>query len=443
LAGDARVYLIPITVPIYTAGARHAGDIQHAIGTDWLRALQLLRDSLGGRYGPLCVAAPFKPLAESDQATTVLTAEDGITLVPLFDHAVGLAGYWRSAHRATLARMAPLVAQATVVHGTVEESLRPFCYASFMQGVKARKPTVFFQDQDVVSVIRDLSRGEGLKQRVLAAMYARAHEHQCRRAIAAAGVSFLKGEGTLKRYAGLSANAHPLDDTSYRAEEMVSPQALQARLTSLLATDSTPRPLRLVSCGRLVSIKGVDRSLAIVAQARRLGANVTLDIIGGGPDEASLQQQAGQWGLLTPDVALGAPAVRFVGALDYGSVLLDQLATYDALLFNPRMEETPRVIFDGYAAGLPLIADGIPYVQERARIDAAVVVLARDDDAAAANRLLALDQARAALVGLSTAARAAGQGNTAESWYGRRAALTHDMVARHQHALRGARTARP
>ena len=55
------VYLIPITVPIYLDGKRRL------IATDWKRALELLRDSHGGRYGPLCVAAPHAPANESEQ----------------------------------------------------------------------------------------------------------------------------------------------------------------------------------------------------------------------------------------------------------------------------------------------------------------------------------------------------------------------------------------
>ncbi|MFN3592228.1 MAG: hypothetical protein ACK4TG_08575, partial [Thermaurantiacus sp.] len=55
------MYLIPITVPIFMDGD------QPMLATDWKRALVLLRDSLGGRFGPLVVAAPFAPAAESDQ----------------------------------------------------------------------------------------------------------------------------------------------------------------------------------------------------------------------------------------------------------------------------------------------------------------------------------------------------------------------------------------
>jgi glycosyltransferase involved in cell wall biosynthesis len=414
------MYLIPITVPIYKDGAALS------VTTDWMRALKLLRDSFEGRYGVLCVAAPWLDRSESQQATVGPTKSDGIELVPLHPESVGLLSYWRQHHRASLAKVAALLPNTQVVHGTVEDSLRPHTHANFMAGVRAGKPTVFFQDQDVPSVVLDLSRGGGFKQRALAHLYARSHERQCRQAIAQAGLSFLKGEGTLKRYAGLSPHIHGLDDTSYLTSEMAAPDQVAARLSSLMQGQ---RPLRLVSCGRLVNIKGVDRSLRIVARARAQGANLTLDVLGGGPEADALQALAQSLGLTAGSPT---PAVTFHGAQDYGAALLSKLATFDALLFNPRMEETPRVIFDGYAAGLPLLADGIPYVLERDRQDRAVRVLPRDDEEGASAVLVALAQDRRALAGLTHAALKAGEANAAERWYAKRAELTHAMVARHR-----------
>lgn len=413
------MYLIPITVPIY-----RSGDRLH-IASDWLRALELLRDSLSGSYGRLCVAAPWLPVEESEQLTHEPHPEhDGIELMPLFDNRVRLAAYWMGVHAQAVSLVARRLDQVQVVHGTVEESLRPYCYSSFMKAVAHGVPGLFVQDQDVVAVTRELHRHDGWKKRLVAEMYARAHEHQCRRAIAVAGLSLLKGRTTMQRYRGLSDRIHQIDDTSYLTSEIVERLRVERRLDSLLNTD---RALRFGFCGRLVDIKGVDRSLRIVHRARAAGARVALDIIGSGPQEGELRALAAQLGL-GPDV------VTFVGALDYGAELLQRLARCDALLFNPRMEETPRMIFDGYASGLPLVAGGIEYVRERVEEDGAGIVLPRDDDDAAALRIVELDRQRSALVPLTEAALRAAVYHAADTWYARRAQWTHDMVARHRQA---------
>ena len=76
------MYLIPIHVPIYQGGDRRL------VTTEWKRSLELLRDSLQGRFGTLVVFAPSLPLegAGAEQLLEeVVEDQDGIRLVPSFD----------------------------------------------------------------------------------------------------------------------------------------------------------------------------------------------------------------------------------------------------------------------------------------------------------------------------------------------------------------------
>src|SRR5256885_9741694 len=113
-------------------------------------------------------------------------------------------------------------------------------------------------------------------------------------------------------------------------------------------------------------------------------------------------------------------AVRLAGTAPYGPELLRRLATFDALLFPPTAEDTPRMIFDGYAAGLPLVGDAIPYVCERADEEHATLLLPADAGEAAA-RLAALAADRRPLADLTRAAHRAGEYHAADAWYKRRA----------------------
>jgi glycosyltransferase involved in cell wall biosynthesis len=408
------MYLIPITVPIFLAGETAL------VSTDWRRALILLRDSLGGRYGPLVVAAPFLPASESDQPLEpVNTAEDGIELMPLFGRRERLRTYWRGTHQSVRARLVERLAETDVLHGTVEDPLRPFCYSVLMMAAHKGLPTILVQDQDVGRSMRDLYEGRPGIGKAWNGVQARIHEVQTRRATRAAGLCLFKGKETIERYGPLSRMLLPIEDTSYLSSEVFPEPMVHARLASLLGS---ARPLRFGFCGRLVHLKGLDRSLRIIAAAVAQGANLGFDIIGTGPEEDNLRR-------LCRDLGLEA-RVRFLGSMTYGLELIARLGGCDALLFNPRISETPRMLFDAYAAGLPLVADGISYVLERRDSEGATVVLQRNNDDEAARILADLDADRARLVPLTERALQARLHHAADSWYQRRAEATHALVER-------------
>lgn len=176
------MYLIPITVPIYKDGT----DLK--VATDWKRALTLLRDSLEGRYGPLVVAAPWADAASSEQPLEGASLfNDDIQLLPAFHHETRLRNYWFGPHQKAMQSIYQLLPRVQVVHGCVEDALRSFCYSAFMQVANAHIPSVFVQDQDVVTTIRDFHRNHSLAQRQKAELHARLHERQCRKAISVAG----------------------------------------------------------------------------------------------------------------------------------------------------------------------------------------------------------------------------------------------------------------
>lgn len=410
------MYLIPITVPIYK------DDSGLKIATDWKRALELLRNSHGNKYGPIIVAAPWKYARESEQVLESVTLDnDDIDLIPVFSQEERLRSYWLNGiHKQVNKKISDIIPKVKMVHGTVEDSLRSFCYTALMQGVNAGIPAVFVQDQDVAATLRDSHKDDNLRLRLEAELQAIVHERHSRIAAASCGLSLLKGRGTVERYKPYAQRILQIEDTSYLSSEVISQGLVKERLSTLL---QNTRPLRLAYCGRLVDIKGLDRSINIIHRAHELGANVTLEIIGGGPEEDSLKELADQLNI--------SDKVTFLGPMPYDSSLLKRLGECDAMFFNPRMEETPRMIFDGYAAGLPLISDKIDYVIERSLADKAVIALPKNDDDAAVNKILELDHNRDLLVSYTEQALKAAIYHAADNWYARRALATQEMVEQH------------
>ena len=70
----------------------------------------------------------------------------------------------------------------------------------------------------------------------------------------------------------------------------------------------------------------------------------------------------------------GSETVVFEGEVEYGPQLHEKAQALDALLFTPTEEGTPCMVFDGFAAGLPLLTSDIFFLQRRADRDGASVV---------------------------------------------------------------------
>ncbi|HEY1922825.1 MAG TPA: glycosyltransferase, partial [Tepidisphaeraceae bacterium] len=354
------MYLVPIQVPIYLDGDRKL------VTTEWHRSLLLLRDSFAGQYGDIVVAAPSLPakVASTEQALIDVPANaDGLRLFPSFDKRCRARQFWLSERARWKADLSSLAGDAEVVHAGVDDVYRPIAFEGFRAGLRFGKPTVFVQDTDNVVQQRELFANHGTIQRAKVGAYVRIYERMCRWGVARADLSLLKGQSLIHRYGRYAKNAKEFHDTSFGLADIIPEEQLERRLATL----PQPRSLRLVYCGRLTGRKGVDRSLQILAGAKSRGAKIEFDIIGDGAERGKLESLSQSLGI--------SDQVKFLGSVPYDANLLQRLADYDGLLFTPTAEDTPRMIFDGYAAGLPLIAFDINYVRERESQEHATCIL--------------------------------------------------------------------
>lgn len=119
----------------------------------------------------------------------------------------------------------------------------------------------------------------------------------------------------------------------------------------------------VVFAGRLVSDKGVDLLLEAFAQLVRGGHNLTLTIIGDGPDREMLEEKARGAGLLAHLPAQG-PAVCFMGPLPQPE-LVAQLQSHEIMVVPSRMEPMGLVVAEGLACGCRMVVSnqgGMPEV---------------------------------------------------------------------------------
>jgi glycosyltransferase involved in cell wall biosynthesis len=334
------MYLVTIHVPIYVRGG------ERLLATDWKRSLLLLRDSFDGRFGRIQVVAPSLDALEvtPDQPLEAVRPDDELDLFPSFPLNTRAREFW-SRHVHTWRRdIAQHLVDADVVHAGFCDVYRPMNFIGFNMGRLADKPTVFVQDTDQVLQMTELLGDAPLRERAKVHTYCTLYERSVRFGVARASLSLLKGHALHARYGRYAKNAKNFHDTSFLTSEVVSAERLTRRIASLL---EQPRSMRLVYCGRLEARKGLDESIGALMRARSQGARVTLDIIGDGAQRSALERQAANLG--------AGDAVRFLGMRRYGPELLSDLAEYDALLFTPIAEDTPRFLFDGYAGGRPVV----------------------------------------------------------------------------------------
>ncbi len=140
--------------------------------------------------------------------------------------------------------------------------------------------------------------------------------------------------------AALPANHPHVVDLVENAVDLRTWKAPAARVQRAHGT-----PFRLVFVGRLVDWKCVDITLAAVESARALGADVTLDILGDGPEMTALQERAKGMG----------SAIRLHGYQPQ-AFCAQVLAASDALILNSIRECGGAVVLEAMALGLPVIA---------------------------------------------------------------------------------------
>jgi glycosyltransferase involved in cell wall biosynthesis len=172
------------------------------------------------------------------------------------------------------------------------------------------------------------------------------------------------------------------------------------------------RPVRsLLFVGLLVERKGVHLLLEALAAGP---PDLTLDVVGDGPERAALEALATRLGLIGRDGAgrdsADGDRVRFLG---FRADVPELLARADAFVLPSLMEQQPLVLIEAMGAGLPIVATRVGGVEDlvgepRTGQDHGLLVPAGDARALAGalTRLAALDVGQVSALGGRAAQRA-------------------------------------
>jgi glycosyltransferase involved in cell wall biosynthesis len=403
------LYLLATHIPVYVEGNRTFTDI------NWQRDLLLARDWLAPPFGQLTLLCPSLPLAAADGRSDHLVpigGQDGVRVVPSFDLRCRIRHFWSNQRHQWMADVRRELKSAKIVHCSAVGVFQPLWYLTLMAAVKSHVPTVLVgPDMDP-----HLTEARNLEGRLVCATF----DQLMKRAARRAALVLLKEGAVYDRYARYSSNANSFCHSFYRSEDVIEEARLETRLQSL----DSGRPLKAVYAGRFVARKGIADAINAIACARKKRVLVEYHLFGSGPEDASVRRQAADLGIMD--------LMHFHGFVEYGPEFIRRLADYDLLLFLPTEEDTPRMLYDSMAAGLPLVGSRIPFLSHRMAAEKSGLLVDVGDSPRAAEGLCRLNSDRMLLGHLSRAARVAGQRHSVDHWYRRRAEWTQQAVHKAQ-----------
>jgi glycosyltransferase involved in cell wall biosynthesis len=134
---------------------------------------------------------------------------------------------------------------------------------------------------------------------------------------------------------------------------------------ALPAQDWSGNELRALSVGRLEAEKNPLLLADVLAELRRRDPRWRLDVCGEGPLDGALRERLEQLGQ--------SDAARLLGYVPVDDGLPELYRTSQALLHVSFTEGVPQILFEAFAAGLPIVATAVGGVAEAVGDDALLI----------------------------------------------------------------------
>jgi glycosyltransferase involved in cell wall biosynthesis len=181
---------------------------------------------------------------------------------------------------------------------------------------------------------------------------------------------------------------------------------------------SSPAPFRAVFAGALTHDKGVGELLRAAQLLRERAVPFVLDIYGDGPLRGECERAAGASG----------GTICYRGTLPYGDQFFAALRGGHVLLVPSRSDEQPRVVYDAYSQGVPVIASSTPGLRECVRDRITGILVPPADSRALADAIQRFAANREGLAELAVQARSAAESLTHAGMHERRAAIIEQRL---------------
>ena len=396
-------------------------DDRVAVESAFAEHLRMMRARIGSAAQRLIIVSPAMPSAAYEAGKRGFASIDepaeGIVFHTLFsDDEAQSTGQKLRLFVPSMKKLYSLARRSFCIHsGLSWDVWLPFEFASIVFGLLLGRRTVFVVDIDYRnSASMSYRNGDWSRKSYLLCRYVYdvARSMQVGVASRRCSLVLLKGKKMAADFGAGRPNVKAFLDASHSEKNLIPQSSINEKLA---AARDPQNPLRLVYFGRLTAYKGIDRCIKAAAAARAAGANLTLDIIGGGEQMHFLRSLARE---LNADAWLA-----FHGPMPFDQSFFEKLYTFHLLLAAPLREDTPRSALDGMAAGIPYLAFDTYYYRELLESGAGRVVPWPDIEAMG-RELVRLDQNREEVAQMIQNAVAFARLNTQEIWLERRLAWT-------------------
>jgi glycosyltransferase involved in cell wall biosynthesis len=392
-----------------------------AVESAFAEHLRMMRNRIGDVADRLVVASPAmgtEAYKSRQQVLSIIDEEkESISFCALFSEDATRSLSGKARHLLPIIRtINSLTQRSFCVHsGLSWNAWSPFEFLSILFGIILRRRTVFVVDIDYRnSALMSYRVGDWswTSYALCRYIYDTARSLQLRIATRFCSLVLLKGRKMVADFGSGRPNVKYILDAAHSEQNIIDAGSLKRKMKQL---GDNSLPLRLTYFGRLTPYKGIDRCLRAAAMAKQLGANVQLDIIGGGEQLDALRRLSAECG--------ADSYVRFHGGLPFNQKFFCFLYQFHLLLAAPLREDTPRSALDAMAAGVPYLAFDTYYYRELLESGAGRTVPWLDVEAMA-QALVELDRNREQVASMVQHSVAYARANTQEIWLERRLAWT-------------------
>lgn len=358
--------------------------------------------------------------AKQAELGVVHRADVPIRFVPLFEGDPRPATYMSRVLPSVVRKLKRLIAEADIVAaGPDIYAWRPMSFPALILGRALGKLTVSTTDIDQRRSPK-MRYESGMWDRraywTTRAIHQPALELQHRAIVKLCDLVMMKGQAMKSTYGPKDEHVKVVMDTAYSVDQVLGAEDLDAKV---VAVRERSEPLRLVYFGRFVAYKGVPHMIEAIARSDC--PNLELAIIGSGPEKDAYVRAVDRWGV--------ADRVRIEPPRPYGPELFARVRAAHLLLAAPLSEDTPRSLWDAFAAGVGVVAYDSIYYSDLAGTGA-IELVPWNQPERMGERLRELEANRDRVADMMRKAREAALENPQPVWLERRASWMREMVER-------------
>lgn len=209
-------------------------------------------------------------------------------------------------------------------------------------------PMLFFRKRwHLIIVESAFWRASPSETSLLKKIRANVHEFLNKRCLQRADLSIFTHAGYINSLLQKDQSRGQVISASWINEsDILKPADLQQQIQ--IKQSQFNQPIKLVFAGRLNPDKGINFLINALADLITTGAHLSLDIYGDGVLRQACIDLIAMRGL--------SDHVRLCGMVNYGAEFYTRLKQYDVLIVPSLTDEQPRIVYDAYSQGLPVLA---------------------------------------------------------------------------------------